>query len=759
MKTMNVLTIIDGIVGSLSRGGPGREVVLSFKAGKLPTWFTPSVGNLLGLEKTTTNEWKLPGESAYDALWLARAFLEVLNDSIPKVGLLPMEDQFGFFLKMREWPREKFIKFAKFATAWPMARYLHQELPETPEGFPSHPLIVGGKLRRILKNRLISFNDKNSRLWAGYLQGVKRGASPVSEDFVHEAMIKHREILSTPPAGDDEVVTGLEPLVERVLQWYKPPKPELFEASTSAAFESKRSEGGARGYIRERYAELSGHNQLLEMVETRPGVVVEVRGTSTPTFDEVLDWASESPTDVMVSAVLEPLKVRLISKGSAPRYYISKFKQKGMWKYLQRFVQFSPTGRLLDVSDLHGILSREQKLNLEFDQWVSGDYSGATDRVDLRVTELIFNKMLEKSDYSDHLKDVLRSVIGAQRLHYPESMNREGELDSIDQRNGQLMGSPLSFPILCLINLVAYWGALEEYLGRRVSIKNLPVLINGDDILFRANTEFYEVWKRWVHKVGFVLSLGKNYIHPRLLTINSQLYRWNPEEVSFRYLGFMNTGLLTGQSKITGRMNARLAPIWAYYNEVVPFSVSPERAHRRFVHYHRENLEKFTNRGEFNLFLPFHRGGLGFSLDGHKPRITSFQRRFATYLEKEYRQQVSEGVEPKGETVGLVRESPLPNSPVTFFHHPRLLMEPTIGPLKEGVVLYKPREMIFPILSQPMETERPEFRVRLPKRSKKRFRANPSARMGDREIFSWPWRLCEDTLWFTTECATQGGSD
>ena len=86
-------------------------------------------------------------------------------------------------------------------------------------------------------------------------------------------------------------------------------------------------------------------------------------------------------------------------------------------------------------------------------------------------------------------------------------------------------------------------------------------------------------------------------------------------------------------------------------------------------------------------------------------------------------------------------------------------MEPTIGPLKEGVVLYKPREMIFPILSQPMETERPEYRVRLPKRSKKRFRANPSARMGDREVFSWPWRLCEDTLWFTTECATQGGSD
>jgi len=743
----NALTVIDGIVGSLSRGGPGREVVLSFEAGKLPTWLTPGVRKLLCLENTTTNKWKLPGESAFDALYLTRALLEVLNDSINKVGLLPMEDQLGFFIKMRDWPRKKFVKFAKYATAWPMARYMQQELPEIPEGFPSHPLIVGGKLRRILKNRLISFNDKNSVMWNSYLQGVKRGAAMVSEDFVHDGYVDHRDVLSTPPAGDDEVVTELEPLVNRALRWYKPPKPRLLEASTSAALQSKRSEGGARGYIRDFYAELSGHNQLVSMVETRPGVIVEVRGVQTPAFDDVLRWALESPTDVMVSAHCEPLKVRLISKGSAPRYWISRFKQKGMWKYLQKFDQFSPTGRPLDASDLHGILVRERKLDLKFDKWVSGDYSGATDRVDIRVTKLIFEKMLEKSDYSDSLKEVLRSVIGAQRLNYPTSMNRDGELDSVDQKNGQLMGSTLSFPILCLINLVSYWGALEERLQRRVAMRDLPVLINGDDILFRADTAFYEIWKRWVHRVGFKLSLGKNYIHSRLLTINSQLYRWNPVENSFKRLGFLNTGLLTGQSKTTGRMGARLAPIWDYYNEVIPYAANPERAHRRFMHYHRETLEKYTNRGEFNLHLPFHRGGLGFTLVGNKPRITSFQRRFATFLEKEYRQKASTGVVPKGETVGLVRseqDSPQPNSQVTFHHNPTLLLEPRIGPLNEGVVAYRTPEYNFPILSQPMETERPEFRVRLPKRSKKRFRSNPSPRMGDEEIYSWPWRLCED---------------
>jgi len=273
----------------------------------------------------------------------------------------------------------------------------------------------------------------------------------------------------------------------------------------------------------------------------------------------------------------------------------------------------------------------------------------------------------------------------------------------------------------------------------------LPVLINGDDILFRADARFYEIWKVWVNKVGFTLSLGKNYIHPRFFTINSELYRHDPVGRRFVSLGFLNCGLLTGQSKVTGREKAKNAPIWDYYNKTVPTSSNPERTHRRFIHYHRRAIEEFTNRGEFNLFLPFNRGGLGFD-SVQSTRVTSFQRRFATYLEKRYKTQVADEVIPKGETIGLVRFEPGLKSPVSSNHHPHILLGPPMGPLVENLLFYKkPALYHLPVLAIDSEIVEPGMKIRLPRRAKKDFRLNPSGRMGDKEIHTWPFRLIERT--------------
>jgi hypothetical protein len=89
-------------------------------------------------------------------------------------------------------------------------------------------------------------------------------------------------------------------------------------------------------------------------------------------------------------------------------------------------------------------------------------------------------------------------------------------------KNGQLMGSILSFPVLCAINLASYWCALEEYTGCTYKKEELPCLINGDDILFKSNDAFYTVWQKWITKAGFTLSVGKNYISPHFITVNSE---------------------------------------------------------------------------------------------------------------------------------------------------------------------------------------------------------------------------------------------
>lgn len=352
-----------------------------------------------------------------------------------------------------------------------------------------------------------------------------------------------------------------------------------------------------------------------------------------------------------VAAILEPLKCRLITKGEAIPYHLAKSCQKDMWSHLQQFPQLSLTGCPLMEHDLHLLLQRTRKIGLtHFRMWVSGDYSAATDKIRLSFTRSAFESMLARSHYGAETKAILRSVIYEHQVSYPKEMvelaKKKGQdLSPFLQVNGQLMGSPLSFPILCCVNLCCYWMTLEQYLGHEVLMSDLPVLVNGDDILFMADDEFYGLWKSNVRTAGFELSQGKNYIHPEFLMVNSQGFlhkRSNGRDV-FEPVDYLNVGLLTGQSKLAGRADQRLAPIWDYYNPVIRGAMDPVRAHRRFMHYHREAIDKFTLHGEYSLFIHQAFGGLGFFAHPQVvrfQRFTPFQRKFGNFLRETLRQEV-----------------------------------------------------------------------------------------------------------------------
>jgi hypothetical protein len=808
---MNVFSLIDVIVNSLSRRGPGKEVRLRIDP-ETATHLGEYAG-LLGLRKRKLTEWVLPGDSAYEALLLQRAVSEVLYDNIPKMGFFPLGEQLQVFLKARDWPRQSFVGFAKFFTAWPMARYMHQaELPARPDGFTGHPLVFGGRIKRLLKNRLVSFNDRNAQLWLGFLQGVKRGCAPVSDDVVLAAMVKHRAALSRPPPVESDPCPAFQQYCYRAFNGtdqvtsFQKVTARLLEPSSSASWESKRSDGGAREFLREEFGDGQG-DALLSMVETRPGFIRELRGVPSLTFDEVeavarerLTWerydvhrtrtvrysrsgfswevddlynegphwdgvplfpegsgkdpevsegenSPPEPLHVQVSAVLEPLKVRLITKGESHPYWLARFFQKKLWRYLSVLPCFVLIGRPLSSFDLSQLLDREQRIDFPspLTKWVSGDYSAATDGLDIRVTKMIFEIALDRSELPLTTKEVLRGVLYEQRLWYPSKLVAKAEtlgldLSNVMQANGQLMGSVLSFPVLCLANLVAYWRALELYLNERVELEDLPVLINGDDILFRANDELYELWKTSVESVGFTLSLGKNYIHPTLLTVNSQLYRHCGGK-DFREIEFLNTGLLTGQSKVTGRTSARVKPLWSLYNEVLSGARDKPRAHRRFLHYHKLAVHQSTRGGEYNLFLPPERGGLGCRLYAGVPfRATSFQRRFADFQNRRYLTDITEGRVPKLETVAVVLDHKVDRA-FQLHHTPSLVATPHTGPLPFGVVRFQEREWKFPLLALPqwMDPDS-ESRFRQPSRAAKlNFRSGTSSRMGDASLMTWPF--------------------
>lgn len=844
----NGLTLIDGIIGSLAQGGPGKVGYLSCPKKELPFSEKSELWSFF-FERSTRRQfkWKVKGESAYDALYLARASLEVLFDSLPKFSHLPLRDQLSLFAAARNWPQHSFVAYAKFFTAYPMARYLHNDPPPVPEGYDdynSNRLVFVGKAKRMMKNRLVSESLVNARLWTGFLQGIKRGCASVSPGFVYEAMKKHAQKLSKvtdplPQWYEDR----FNNMLDRMFKQYRfdPPSVTLFEPSTSAAFGVKRSEGGARGVIRDGAhpsvirensaydpVNLFDQDHFVRFVETRPGVVEEVRGhlnmnhpssvlddcdsywrrltcldllntgnlshvekdlvllfqylnacqrpsvsdSQKHAYGQLLDHMSieditrsayflklfpvshdSSPRDplnfkgredenVMVSAVLEPLKVRLITKGPIYRQWFGKFYQKHLWSYLQGMDPFALTGRVLDQSDLHLVHWKTRKLAPQFTKWVSGDYSAATDGLNIRCTKLVFERFLKESYLDDRTNDALRSVLYEQYIHYPPPPKGMVPIPSFWQSNGQLMGSILSFPILCLVNLISYWLALEDYLGREVPLKRLPVLVNGDDILFKTDDIFYEYWMDFISRAGFELSVGKNYVSEKYVTINSQFFRVveDGDSLKIEEARYLNTGLLIGQSKITGRSSVKELPIWDLYNFTVPDSVNPERTHKRFLHYNMEKIRRYTRNGEYNLFLPHLRGGLGFEpvIDYH---ITSFQRRLATFLDQKCLEDECRGETPKYRH-GLIREDKKQSAPI-LFHRPDLIERvPTIGPLLESQSLLEDREAFVPILTFNEVDSQLKFQHL---RNLGDFRKFPVVRMSDEQLFE-QYRLVESRL-------------
>lgn len=678
-----------------------------------------------------------PVSSFHEALYFTRAYMEVLFDRFPKLVVLGHAAFLPVLLASASWPSAKFVKYAKYCTAYPMALFLSNPLPATPEGFPGSPLF-SGYLKKLLKNRLLgrikkSKNSLDARLFFGILQGVKRACAPVSKVYVQQSYVDHRNSLDALPRGSDPVLS----IIARAMDGFRPPRPRLYEPSLSASFEAARSFGGGRGLVQETtfgpYRELVSEGLVNMYGTSDPLRPQSFHGPILPSFDEAVDAASREPTNVMVHPILEPLKVRLITKGNTLRQWVAGHMQKALWGHLQKFPQFVLTGRTLDRFVLSDLLEREIRFfpkyplapaNL-FEDWVSGDYSAATDTLDIRHTKAVLEMALLHVDWSPKHQDVLRSVLYEQTIEYPQ-----GAVPKFRQRTGQLMGSVLSFPVLCIVNLVTYWSALEEYIGAEVEIDDLPVLVNGDDILFRANTGFYEIWKHKARSAGFALSLGKNYIHPRFFTVNSELwYCQGGDPNTLKFLPFLNVGLLTGQSKITGRQNASLLPLWDLYNLVLRGSIDPVRSHRRFLHYHKRSIALFTSNGRYNFAAHKWKGGLGFEsgrfpdlmASSWAPKFTRFQRQIAHLAKRAVHRNPAtlRGIVLRAET-----EGPLAGGVVT--RRKRIVPGPAIGPLP--LHYHRKKALVrAPLLAQRIDPSRVEYetagdQIRQPYELLRRFR-------------------------------------
>jgi hypothetical protein len=142
--------------------------------------------------------------------------------------------------------------------------------------------------------------------------------------------------------------------------------------------------------------------------------------------------------------------------------------------------------------------------------FVSGDYESATDNLSMEVQQAILSSLLDNASW---VPQGIRDLASASQQGV---LSFEGK--EYLQKRGQLMGNLLSFPLLCIVNYLAFRFYTKSRRGE------IPVKINGDDIVFRASKEIAEKWMNGVKGSGLVLSRGKTMVHSTYFSLNSKLF-------------------------------------------------------------------------------------------------------------------------------------------------------------------------------------------------------------------------------------------
>lgn len=367
----------------------------------------------------------------------------------------------------------------------------------------------------------------------------------------------------------------------------------------------------------------------------------------------------------MIQAVLEPLKVRVISKGPALDYYRVKSLQKATHTIMRELPAFHLIGRKLKSSDLE----RLRDLALEDSQgdssdlrWLSVDYSAATDGSSSNLGLAIQRYIIRDLPQCDI--DAAMRVLGHHDLYYPKCAKgadgswrggkeqRKGTKPVGRQRNGQLMGSPLSFPILCLMNLLVFCLANPK-LDSESAIER--VLVNGDDMLYIGTQETWVKHKEISSSVGLKMSPGKAYIHGVYANANSTSFHCPIRRGSPAVqLGFLNTGLIFGKHKVMqdDREDRVSEPIESVMNVITEGCYGQEMKKDvlcMLLRLYRKDLSERTSfrvvertaRGyrtryaHRNLFLAQSAGGFGVDPCGLRFQVTTDQKYLAwTRLEE-----------------------------------------------------------------------------------------------------------------------------
>jgi hypothetical protein len=497
----------------------------------------------------------------------------------------------GAFLATYRIPVEKFFKWLYACGLAYAARTPVDEIPHFPtlnllarskkigpQAWEDILVLFPGKLRRFLRSFFRRCNQDMSKSASKKLRALsrgqtflmfKKGSPEMSESMIQATKDTHKELLhenrgpgwekfgnsSMEAAYRHSIKESVKLLVKSIFRkgsarvLYSN-KQKLPTPSFRASYETSRSHGGASRLIGEKLSSRSRLDSLpfgrtLERMDYHPRVgVVETHKNPVKTsefYDSVYKELRESHYDVTPVFLQEPLKIRTITKGPTIPYWYLKPIQKFLWRNVSRYPLFTLTGTPINAQYLNEqVWSKKESLpNSDEYFLVSADYSSATDNMKMWMSLLVWNEIAEHIGLGPLERRVGAKSLVGHTIHY-------GPEEVLKQWNGQLMGSPLSFPVLCIANAAvctaAYWSPLEWGEPEvRVGPRGLPLAINGDDAGMAMTASQYATWKVYASFIGMEPSIGKCYTSDDWIEMNSELYF--RRHGSFEKVPFLNLSL------------------------------------------------------------------------------------------------------------------------------------------------------------------------------------------------------------------------
>jgi len=410
------------------------------------------------------------------------------------VGFLAGLNRFGLL--------EKYCKNIT-ATLWALAMKQTELPPQLPflDRFPRFRFLfpTRNKIWKRIFSGIATRRDRRRFLvpFAKYLYMAKAASAEVDPSFIQDALKKHKEILTTPKEFTelpDEIYRSIHETTDSIFgsKLRKERRPPSRAPSMGASYSSTRQNGGAFGEIlKSSHPEdwslpapvegfLWGYAHVSHNPETQ-----EVRCL----YDPDLFYEAEKESEIRailksaaggvpakVVPLVEAFKVRTITKGDSDMYHLARRWQKVIHSNMRRHPQAQLIGQPCNEAFLSKIFSDSPFFNYGNQNgfFVSGDYESATDLLDPRLSIEAQDQISKRLGIPLEHQIVLNKCLTGHLLDYGEGTKEAPILHQ--QQWGQLMGSPTSFPVLCLVNLAATKLSYELYFQKIWKSERAPSL-------------------------------------------------------------------------------------------------------------------------------------------------------------------------------------------------------------------------------------------------------------------------------------------